>query len=71
MANEKGTVTNIIYELRKAKGITQENLADATGVTRQTIISIEKGVYTPSLPLAMKIAKYFNLKIENIFTHEE
>ena len=67
----KENVNNIIYELRKAKSITQEELAMAVDVSRQTIISIEKGTYTPSLLLAMKIAKYFNLKIENIFTYEE
>lgn len=64
-------VKNIIFELRKAKGITQEELAENINVTRQTIISIEKGVYTPSLLLALKIAKYFNLKVDNIFTYEK
>jgi len=64
-------VKNIIFELRKAKGITQEELSEHTNVTRQTIISIEKGVYTPSLLLALKIAEYFNLKVENVFTYEK
>jgi len=64
-------VKNIIYELRKAKGMTQEDLAENINVTRQTIISIEKGIYTPSLLLALKIAEYFNLKVENIFTYEK
>lgn len=64
-------ITNIIYELRKAKNITQEELAESVNVSRQTIISIEKGVYTPSLLLAIKIARYFNLKVENIFIYEK
>lgn len=64
-------VTNIIFQLRKAKGITQQELASEIGVTRQTIISIEKGVYTPSLILALKISKYFNLALEQIFTYEK
>jgi putative transcriptional regulator len=64
-------IKNIIYELRKAKGVTQEDLADSVNVSRQTIISIEKGTYTPSLLLAIKISMYFKLKIENIFTYEK
>jgi len=68
---KKEEVKNIIFELRRAKGITQEQLAEQINVTRQTIISIEKGVYTPSLLLALKIAEYFNLKVENIFTYEK
>lgn len=50
--------------------MTQEELADKLKVTRQTIISIEKGHYTPSLPLAFKIASLFSLKIEDIFKEE-
>lgn len=56
-----------IPELRKARKISQEELAYAVGVTRQTITSIEIGKYTASLPLAYKIAKYFNLSIEEVF----
>lgn len=56
-----------IPELRKARKISQEELALAVGVTRQTITSIEVGKYTASLPLAYKIAKYFGLSIEEIF----
>ena len=62
---------NIISKLRKEKKITQEELANAVGVTRQTIISIETGRYIASLPLAFKIAKYFGLKIEDIFHMED
>lgn len=50
---------------------TQEELGKAVGVTRQTIIAIEKGNYTPSVLLALKIAKYFNTSVENLFTIEK
>ncbi|MBI3304835.1 helix-turn-helix transcriptional regulator [Candidatus Parcubacteria bacterium] len=53
---------NQVYELRIKSGITQEALAGAVGVTRQTIIAIEKGNYTPSVILALKIAKFFSAK---------
>lgn len=56
-----------IKELRKEKGISQEQLALAVGTTRQTITSIEVGKYTASLALAYKIARYFNLTIEEVF----
>ncbi|MDF2573054.1 MAG: transcriptional regulator [Sporomusa sp.] len=56
-----------IPELRKLHKLSQEELALAVGVTRQTITSIECGKYTASLVLACKIAKYFNLTIEDIF----
>lgn len=68
---KKEKVKNIIYELRKAKNITQEELAQSVRVSRQTIISIEKGTYTPSLLLAIKISQYFNLNVERIFTYEK
>jgi putative transcriptional regulator len=51
--------------------MTQEELADRVGVTRQTIIAIEKNKYVPSLNLAFRIAKTFNEKIENIFRYQE
>lgn len=60
-------VKNNMQAIRKDKGLTQEQLAEAVGVTRQTIIAIEKGNYTPSVMLALKIAVYFNLPVENIF----
>ena len=58
---------NRIAQLRKERRITQEELADAVGVTRQTIISLENGRYNASLLLAHKIAKYFGSSIEEIF----
>ena len=56
-----------IRELRKKNKLSQEELADAVGPTRQTITSIEVGKYTASLPLAYKIAHYFGLTIEEVF----
>ncbi|GAB6134603.1 helix-turn-helix transcriptional regulator [Thermococcus prieurii] len=61
---------NRLRELREAKGLTQEELARALGVTRQTVIAIEKGKYDPSLRLAFKIARFFGVKIEDIFIYE-
>ena len=55
-----------IRELRKAHKLSQEELADAVGTTRQTITSIEVGKYTASLPLAYKIARFFGLTIEEV-----
>lgn len=60
-----------IQELRKANKISQAELADKMGVTRQTIISLEKGRYNASLELAFKIAKYFGKTIEEVFIFEE
>jgi putative transcriptional regulator len=62
---------NTIDKLRKEKKITQEELAQALGVTRQTIISLENGKYNASLQLAYKIARYFNLTIEQVFIFDE
>ena len=62
---------NRIAQLRKERRITQEELADAVEVTRQTIISLENGRYNASLLLAHKIAKYFGGSIEEIFLFEE
>lgn len=56
-----------IRELRKKNKLSQEELADVVGTTRQTITSIEVGKYTASLPLAYKIARYFGLTIEEVF----
>lgn len=64
-------MNNIIRELRKEGKVTQDDLASAVGVTRQTIISLENGKYNASLQLAYKISKYFNLKIEDVFVFEE
>jgi putative transcriptional regulator len=60
-------MTNRIKELRKERKLSQEELAEAVGTTRQTITSIEIGKYTASLVLAYKIARYFNLSIEEVF----
>ncbi len=56
-----------IRELRKARKLSQEDLAEAVGTTRQTITSIEVGKYIASLPLAYRIARYFGLTIEEVF----
>ena len=58
---------NRLEALRKEKGIRQEDLAQALGVSRQTVISLEKGKYNPSLSLAFRLARYFGLPIEAIF----
>jgi len=58
---------NNLKEFRKKHGISQEKLAKKTNVTRQTIISIENGKYVPSLPLALKFAKEFDCKVEDLF----
>jgi len=60
-----------IRELRKARKLSQEELAEAVGTTRQTITSIEVGKYTASLPLAWKIARFFGLTIEEVFDFSE
>ena len=60
-----------IPKLRKENKLSQAELANIVGVTRQTITSIETEKYVASLPLAYKIAKYFNLKIEDVFDLEE
>ena len=62
---------NIVEELRKLSNEKQEELANSVGVSRQTIISIEKGKYNPSIILAFKIAKHFNKSIEEVFICEE
>lgn len=62
---------NRLGKLRKERGVRQEELADALQVTRQTIGSLENGRYNPSIVLAFKIARYFDLAIEDIFIYEE
>ena len=64
---EKESIQNKVYELRLKSVITQENLAESVGVTRQTIIAIEKGNYVPSVLLAIKIAKFFKKPVEEMF----
>ncbi len=62
---------NRLEEIRKLKGLSQEELADILGVSRQTISSLENGRYNPSILLAFKIARYFERSIEDIFIYEE
>lgn len=62
---------NRVRELRARFNLTQSELAERVGVTRQTIVSLEKGSYTPSLLLAMNIAEEFKMPIEDIFSKEE
>lgn len=66
----EATIKNILPELRARKKVTQDALASSVGVTRQTIISIEKETYMPSLPLAMKLGQFFAMPIEEIFYFE-
>ena len=62
---------NRLEELRKLRGIRQEELADKLEVSRQTIGSLENGRYNPSIILAFKIARYFGMSIEEIFIYKE
>ena len=64
-------LVNRVKELRARFGLTQGDLAEQVGVTRQTIVSLEKGSYTPSLLLAMNIAEVFEMRIEEVFSKEE
>ncbi|MGH7237067.1 MAG: helix-turn-helix transcriptional regulator [Candidatus Saccharimonadales bacterium] len=61
-------VINHVARYRRQVGVTQEELATAVNVTRQTIISIEKGNYVPSVLLALKLARYFKLPMEKVFS---
>ena len=62
---------NRIEEIRKKRGIRQEEFAKCMGVSRQTISSLENGRYNPSITLAYKIAKYFDMSIEEVFIFDE
>jgi putative transcriptional regulator len=65
-------ISNQIRRLRFDHGeMTQQELADKAGVTRQTIIAIEAGKYAPSLPLAFRIARAFNTSVENVFQYQD
>ncbi len=66
----KEYVVNNVAQLRKEKRMTQEEFADSINVSRQTVIAIEKGNYTPSLLLGLKIANFFKKSIENVFTYK-
>jgi putative transcriptional regulator len=61
-------VKNSVFEARTKRDMTQEALAQEVGVSRQTIIAIEKGKYTPSVALALKIARAFGARVEDFFT---
>jgi len=67
---KKQQLTNDVHTFRTKKDITQQELADAIGVTRQTIIAIEKGNYTPSVTLALNMAHYFKTSVEKLFFYE-
>ena len=69
--NREGYMKNRLEELRKQRGIKQEDLASALEVSRQTIGSLENGRYNPSIILAFKIARYFDMSIEDTFIYEE
>ncbi len=62
---------NKLEEIRKLRGLKQEELADAMGVSRQTISSLENGRYNPSVILAIRLARYFGMRVEDIFIYEE
>jgi putative transcriptional regulator len=61
-------IANEVYALRSKVGLTQEALAEALKVSRQTVIAIEKGKYTPSVHLALTIAQYFKQPVEKVFS---
>ena len=68
---EGAILKNKLEEIRKQRGIKQEELADAMGVSRQTISSLENGRYNPSVILAIKLARYCSMNVEDIFIYEE
>jgi putative transcriptional regulator len=67
LTSMKETIKNEVYEWRLKKGVTQEGLAEKMRVSRQTIIAIEKGNYTPSVLLALKLAGFFSMPVEKLF----
>ncbi len=71
ICERRGKLKNRLEELRKSRGIRQEELAAVLEVSRQTIGSLENGRYNPSIVLAFKIARYFGMSIEEIFIYEE
>jgi putative transcriptional regulator len=72
MSKKESNIKNRIRELRFMHDeMSQAELSDLVGVSRQTIVAVEKGNYTPSLDLAFKIAEIFNLRIEEIFFRDE
>lgn len=61
---------NHLKDMRRARGLSQQDLAGLAGVSRQTVIAIEKGRYDPSLPLAFELARVFGVRIEDVFVPE-
>ena len=68
--NKKMKISNRIVVLRAEKGLSQRELADQLGVSRQTIISLEKNRYNPSLKLAFDIALFFDVELQDVFQYE-
>ncbi len=71
MTSNKDVVVNKLYEYRVLAKLSQEKLGELIGVSRQTINSIEKSKYIPSLPVALKLASFFKVKVEDIFQLKE
>jgi putative transcriptional regulator len=71
MTPSGGRVTNRVRKLREAAGLTQAELADRVGATRQTIIAVEAEKYAPSLELAFRLAKAFRMPFESVFHYED
>jgi putative transcriptional regulator len=68
---DEQTLYNRIAELRAAKGLSQQQLADAIGVSRKTISTVETGRFTPSVVIALQLARYFAVSVEQIFSLSE
>jgi len=64
----RASITNTVYDMRMKHNLTQEELAGRVGVSRQTVIAIEKGNYTPSVLLALELARTFKTPVEDLFT---
>jgi len=71
MLSKLDIVKNEVREQRRQRELSQADLASAIGVSRQTIIAIESGKYSPSLPLAFRIARFFDLSVDKLFDPEE
>lgn len=71
MENKADSIVNKVYEFRVLKKMSQTELAEAVGVSKQTIFVMEKNNYSPSLLLAYRIANYFGVSIDEIFTYEK
>jgi putative transcriptional regulator len=64
-------ITNNVYEYRVIRRLTQQELADALGVSKQTVFAMEKGNYSPTLALAFRIAAYFGVHVTDIFSYKK